>query len=277
MSERLNSAKRWGGYLAMVLIFAAACVLLSNWQFARRAEALAEIARVEHNYDAPAVPLATVLPDRTTWAPDDKWKVVRVTGEYLAVDELLVRNRPLDGASGYEVLTPFRTTEGTVVFLDRGWIGQAGDGPSSYPAPPTGHVTVNARLKPAEPAVFGRTASGREFATIDLPEMAKRVDGDVYTSAYGIVVHTDGGVPAPLPRPTEDEGPHLSYAIQWILFALAGFAGLIWAIRRERKLLAEARELGLASETVLRRAVSRTTVGKRRDVDTEAEDAALDD
>lgn len=275
MSDRATSAKRWAGYLAAVVVFAIACALLANWQFARRAEAVAEIARVAQNYDAPPVRLADAMPDRTQWTPANKWKVVTVTGEYLAADELLVRNRPLDGASGYEVLTPFRTVEGPIVFLDRGWVGQSGDGPSTYPAPPSGQVTVHARLKPAEPQVFGRTASGREFATIDVPAMAERVPGNAYTAAYGIVVHVDNGLPAALPRPTEDEGPHLSYAIQWILFAVAGFAGLIWAIRRERKLLAEARASGVAAEVALLRPVSKTTVGRRRDADTVAEDTAL--
>jgi hypothetical protein len=32
-----------------------------------------------------------------------------------------------------------------------------------------------------------------------------------------------------------DEGNHLSYAVQWILFALMGFYALFWAIRQERE------------------------------------------
>ena len=33
--------RRWAGYLAVAVVFAIACVLLSHWQFARRDEALA--------------------------------------------------------------------------------------------------------------------------------------------------------------------------------------------------------------------------------------------
>ena len=34
-------------------------------------------------------------------------------------------------------------------------------------------------------------------------------------------------------RPYPDEGPHLSYAFQWFVFALLGFIGLGFAVRQE--------------------------------------------
>jgi hypothetical protein len=36
-----------------------------------------------------------------------------------------------------------------------------------------------------------------------------------------------------------DEGPHLSYALQWFVFAIMGFIGLAWAANQERKALVE--------------------------------------
>ena len=36
-----------------------------------------------------------------------------------------------------------------------------------------------------------------------------------------------------LPKPQLDEGNHLSYALQWILFAIMAAAALVWAIRKE--------------------------------------------
>jgi len=32
-----------------------------------------------------------------------------------------------------------------------------------------------------------------------------------------------------------DEGNHLSYAVQWIIFAVMGFFALFWAIRQEQE------------------------------------------
>ena len=72
-----------------------------------------------------------------------------------------MRNRPFEGSSGFEVLTPFRLDDGTVFMVDRGWIAQASDGrPSEYAAPPTGHVQVDARLKAGEERIAGRTSTG---------------------------------------------------------------------------------------------------------------------
>ena len=53
--------RRWGGYLALVVVFAIACGLLSWWQWARRAEAVEEIHRVSVNFDATPVPLEQAL------------------------------------------------------------------------------------------------------------------------------------------------------------------------------------------------------------------------
>jgi cytochrome oxidase assembly protein ShyY1 len=39
--------------------------------------------------------------------------------------------------------------------------------------------------------------------------------------------------PKILPKPELTEGNHLSYALQWILFALMGFALVVWAVRQE--------------------------------------------
>ncbi len=55
--------RRWAGYLAVAVVFAIACVLLSHWQFARRDEALAEIAKVEDNWDRAPQPVDQVLAD----------------------------------------------------------------------------------------------------------------------------------------------------------------------------------------------------------------------
>jgi cytochrome oxidase assembly protein ShyY1 len=43
----------------------------------------------------------------------------------------------------------------------------------------------------------------------------------------------ESSYPQPLSRPVLDEGNHLSYAVQWIIFAVMGFFALFWAIRQE--------------------------------------------
>lgn len=233
---RFVISRRWFGYLGFAIVFAIACGCLSAWQLARRDEKVAEIERVDGNYDASPVALDDLIPSLTSYSEDDEWHPVSLTGVY--EDQLLVRNRPFNGAAGFEVLAPLRLDDGRVFVVDRGWVpaGNTRDDALDVPEPPRGEVTVVARLKAAEPALPGGTSDKGVLASIQPSEVAKIVGGDVYSATYGLVVSETPPVaemPIASARPEPDEGPHLSYAFQWVIFAIIGFAGLGVAIRQE--------------------------------------------
>ncbi|TFD34484.1 SURF1 family protein [Cryobacterium sp. TMT1-19] len=230
--------RRWAGYLALTILFAAVCSGLGLWQLARRSDALSEMDKVETNYAADPVPLAEALPGLDAFSASQKWLPVVMTGTYLTDDELIVRNRPLNINPGFEVLTPLLLADGSVFIVNRGWLptGQTPDAPASVPTAPSGVVTVIARLKAGEPSLAGRSATGDQIATINLDEVSTRMDLPTYTGAYGLMASeepTPDERPVAVTRPVKDEGPHLSYAFQWFVFALMGFVGLGWAIRQE--------------------------------------------
>lgn len=235
---RFVFSRRWLGYVAVAVVFALACVALANWQLARREEARLEIDRVESNWDAVPVPIESVLSDLDGWDEGATWTPVAVSGEYLIDEQVLVRGRPSGGRPGFEVLVPFQLADGRILIVDRGWVpvGNEQDAPDAVPAPPAGPVDVVVRLKGGEPVIAGRSAPEGQVATIHLPTVAERVEGEVFTGAYGLLDREDPA-PATRPRATErpvaDEGPHLSYAFQWFVFALMGLVGLAWAIRQE--------------------------------------------
>ncbi|PDQ35553.1 MAG: hypothetical protein B5766_05715 [Candidatus Lumbricidophila eiseniae] len=276
---RFLISRRWAGYLSLTIVFAVVCSLLGLWQFARRAEAQAEIARINANYDSPAVPVSEVLPTLTSFAAVDRWKVVSLSGEYLTAEQVVIRNRPLGGNNGFEVVTPFRLDDNSVFMINRGWIAPNSKGrPGAVTPPPSGRIEVTARLKGTEGRIAGRTSVGAELATIDLAELAQRVAAagggtSSYTGAYGLLIPQPNGasgnttpsvvssgasglgaggdapssgatptVPQAAPRPALDEGPHLSYALQWFVFATMGFVGLGWAANRERTTELELRD-----------------------------------
>ncbi|TFB70008.1 MULTISPECIES: SURF1 family protein [Cryobacterium] len=232
-------SRRWAGYLALTILFAAVCSGLGVWQLARRDEALTELFKIDSNFDSNPVPVTEALPELTDFDESQKWMPVELTGTYLVGDEMLARNRPLNVNPGFEVLTPFLLTDGTIFIVDRGWLptGQEQDAPDTVPAPPTGTVTVVARLKASEPDLPGRTASGNQVATINLSTIAERLNEPTYTGAYGLMAKESPAAtearPTAVLKPIRDEGPHLSYAFQWFVFGLLAFIGLGWALREE--------------------------------------------
>lgn len=274
------AAVRWTVYVAVAIVFAIACAFLSNWQFSRNAQRSEQLALVAANYDAQPVPLADIIPAGGRLDPGDEWTPVTLTGVYLPDDQLLARNRAHGGTAAYEVLVPFRLDDGRVLVVDRGWVppGDQQNSPDHVPAAPDGEVTVVVRLRPGEPLpASGRSAPAGQVPTIHLPSVARLVDpatGDVLEqSAYGVMVSED---PAPatqpqaLEAPSDDPGPHLSYAVQWILFALMGFIFIGYVIRTERTHRREDAEAARTGQP----APVRTK--KRRDADADAEDALVD-
>jgi len=266
-----TGVRRWGAYLALVVVFAVACGLLSWWQWERRAETISQGNLVTENYEAAPVAVGSLLPSLSSWKAGEEWRPVELHGRYLRDQQVLARNRPYNANPGFEVLVPFRLDDGTVFIVDRGWlsIGDKQDAPDVIPAAPAGDVTVVARLQQSEPVLPGRTAPRGQVPSINLPTIAKLAGtAKTYTGAYGLLSSETPAAatrPRAVEEPVPDEGPHLSYAIQWIAFGLLAFFGLFWAFRRERRINA------LPSEE---QAAARTP--RLRNSDTDAEDAILD-
>ena len=275
---RFALSPRWFGYLALVVVFAIICSMLGAWQFQRRAEARVAIDLVEANYDRQPSQVTDVLPSLDAYEPGQQWTPVLLRGRYLVEEELLVRNRPYNAQPGFEVLVPLELANGTVFIVDRGWvpIGSRQDAPDAVPAAPSGEVTVVARLRAGEPALPGRSAPAgtNQIATIQLEAIADRLGLATYTGAYGLVA-SETPAPATAPvatiKPEPDEGPHLSYALQWYVFALIAFIGLGWALREEYRIInaADPDEQERAADRARRKALKAPT-------DAETEDAILD-
>lgn len=239
----MSGPRRWLGYTALVIVFSVVCGLLAWWQFARNEEAQERVRQVVENWDAAPVALSSLLaaPD-AAFDPADTWTPVEVTGVYDTANELLVRGRPRDGRPGFEILVPLVLADGSgVLVIDRGWVPVGETQPSVpdfVPSAPEGRVTVIARLKTGEPSVPGRSAPPGQVATIELAQVAESTGLDaLYTGAYGVLASEQPSVPTPelATRPEPDPGPHLSYAVQWILFAIFATVALVWSIANERR------------------------------------------
>ncbi|TLP79577.1 SURF1 family protein [Nesterenkonia sphaerica] len=229
------------GWLAVCVLFCVACYMLGQWQLDRRDAALEEINRVVANYDEDPVPYAQARDLFAAGDAGDEWTVVQLRGQYLEEDSLLARNRGHGGQVGYEQLVPFRdSTTGDVVIISRGWLPTSsadGSVPASNPDPPGGDVEVTARLKPGEPDI-DRGAPAGQLASIDLTEYQEQVSYPLVQGAYALMAaETPEPAEAPhqLARPSLDEGPHLSYSMQWVAFGLLSFVGWGYAARVHRR------------------------------------------
>lgn len=196
-----------------------------------------------------------------------------MTGKYLATEQLLVRNRPKDSRVGFEILSPLILANGSVFVVNRGWIPAAENSskPSEIPLPPSGEVTVIARLKAGEPVIEGRSAVGNTLGTINLVQLQSELKQPTYLGAYGLLVsEKPAAVTGELSvKPERDEGPHLSYALQWYVFIIIAVVGTVFGARREYRNLNSAD----ASSPEGRQ---KSPTRKRRQSDAEIEDALLE-
>lgn len=270
-------SRRWLGYFALLLIFTIVCVWLGNWQFERRAEARAEIARIDANYDAAPLALSETMTDPARFDVDDhKWQTVELHGSYVG-DTYLARNRPGPNGVGSNLIQAFQNEDGSVLFIDRGWVPVSGTDelPAGLPSAPSGDVSVQARLRASEPMISGRTSAGHSVASINSAELARlsEIAGTVYTGAFGQLVSEEpsGETGVLATRPARDEGPHLSYALQWYVFILIAGIGVAYGARQEY------RGLNAGDDSVKREDERRAERKRRRGPnDADIEDALLE-
>lgn len=234
---RFLVSRRWLGILASVVLFAAACGLLADWQLHRLAGRHARNHLIRANLHAPATPAAGALVVGRDPAEELEWLPVRATGHWDVAHQLLVRLRPYEGEVGFYVLTPLVTDAGPAVLVNRGWV-PAGNGGASVPrvpAPPDGTVTVTGRLRPTEPPATGATPPPGQITRVDVPGIARTLPYDVYGGFLELTRQRPQPAKAPrvIPPPEPSEGPHLLYTVQWILFGLMGFGGYVVLARRE--------------------------------------------
>jgi len=198
---------------AAVLV-AALCVAAGIWQLrrltARRARNAALSARL-------ALPPLELRDGRIT-ADSARQRRVQAYGVYDFAAERRWPGRSFEGTPGVALITPLRLPDGSAVLVDRGWV----------PSPDAYHVDATAYREPDTATVVG------------IAVIPPRGRGDVDVHGFlpfVIQLQTADparGLPRRWPRAALDNGPHLSYAIQWFSFAAIALVGTA-ALLRHRK------------------------------------------
>lgn len=240
-----RTTREWVVLAVGTVVVAALCLFAGQWQWNRHVNREALIATVVENFDAPAAPLSHfVKTPGQELNPDDEWRTVTVSGTYRPQDTVLLRNRPVESTAGFHVLVPFKTSEGLIFVVDRGFVPMGSDGsePESVPEPPEGTITLTARLQPDEAkstrgAPAGQTQAINTGQVLQEGENGAEWASGQTTSVY-LALLEESPEPAQrlhgLPKPSTDPGSHLSYTFQWVVFAVGAIGGFLVLLRRER-------------------------------------------
>ena len=205
-------------FIALILI--AGCLWASQWQFHRGEDRKAKNDTIELRIAQPIDDLENLI----TNVEASEWRTTRVSGSFDPENQILIRNRYYEGKYGYGVLTRFTSVQGKTMWVDRGWV-QAGSSATEIPetpAVPLGDVSIIARLRLDSSlptgSFFALPTSGEQGLISKLNAQSGLTSENFYLDLIS------GSTPdlsptTPTLIPTLSDGPHLAYAVQWILFA----------------------------------------------------------
>lgn len=228
--------------LCFVVLIASACVALGFWQLNR----LKERRAINHGASA-GLTLPALRSDSARSPGLLPHRRATLTGELDPAHEFVLRNRVVRGVPAVQIITPLRLPgSDTAVLINRGYV----------PAPDAVTPTVGAEWAEPGRRVYHGTLlpmpdrgdgapivrNEREtWKSLDLDAMRGRLPYPIVAlylvaeidSSQGTAHTLDGRVyPFRAELPPMDEGPHLSYAVQWFGIATAVLAfGVMFILR----------------------------------------------
>lgn len=209
---------------------------LGTWQVQRLSWKEGLIAQRNAALEAAPVPLPKTLAAATAL----EFHPVRAQGQFLNDRELFLNAQSLKGDQGFHVVTPFRLSDGTILFVDRGFVPTEHELPAAHEAGAIdGPTAVTGLLRLPEPAGWftpPNEPQRNSWFSIDLPAMAAAahvgtalpfyIDADATPNA--------GGWPQGGQTITELPNNHLQYAITW--YALAAALVVVYIRFAQRRL-----------------------------------------
>ncbi len=182
------------------------------------------------------------LPRSLAAARDLEFHRVRATGTFLNDRELYLGATAKDGHPGYQVITPLRLGDGSILLVNRGFVPEAKRAPASREAGELqGETTVTGLLRLApehKPHWFlpDNNAARNYWFYVDIPAMSAAAHLDQVLPFYvdADATPNPGGLPIGGQTRLELPNNHLQYAITWYALALALAVIAIRFIRRRR-------------------------------------------
>jgi len=229
---------KWLAFHILVFGSVALMISLGFWQLRRLDERKEFNALVTERIEQPPIALDSILDDVESDPAAFEWRQVTMSGTWLP-GQVIWFNRTQDGATGDNVLTALegsQGTDGTTVIVNRGFVSVA----EVVTDPPSGEVQVLGRIRTAQQRQRGgltdsTTGPLTEIRRVDIARLAPQLPGEVapfYLDLVESIPPVAESAPLPTPLPALDDGPHLSYAVQWFIFSIAVIVGWVLAIRK---------------------------------------------
>lgn len=230
----------------LMIVGALVLVRLGFWQLDRLAQRRAINSAIASRQAEPPVPLTPALAADTT----QEYRRVELRGVFDSKQEIVLRNRSLDGVTGVHVITPLRFTgaDGApeAVLVDRGWlpnIAASAEARAAYAAP-AGEVTVVGQIRrsqenfggPADPPFSAVRPRLDAWFLVNIPRITEQLGYPLLPVFVEQLPTTDDpDLPRRDPLTDLGEGPHLGYAIQWFAFSVILLVGyVVFVLRRQR-------------------------------------------
>lgn len=225
----------------IALLLIGACLWASQWQFQRGVDRHQRNALISSRVDVKTIDLELALHN----LDQHSWQKVRTQGVFNSDKQVLLRNHYNDGVYGFELLTEFRATTGEKFWVDCGWVkaGQTAKDSPTLPLLPKGTVAIVGRLRTSDSLPQGSLFAMPVRTGSTLATKADALSGETTKNFYlDLISGSEASLtPAnPAELPELSDGPHMAYAVQWLLFAALVIYGRL-LIRRE--LIKESREI----------------------------------
>lgn len=222
---------RWLALTFTLLLIIYLFIRLSDWQFDRYDQ------RIKNNGQIMTALAST--PVSINGSNDlnnlDVWQKITVSGQYIDSQSKLIRKQYLESSLGFYVITPFEVSNEYRILVNRGWIpiGDSANSVQVIPPAPSGKVEITGYVRNFEtPRKNPEDLPANQINYLD-PSLFLEINDSQNYVQLGLSNPKDLNV-AKIPLPELSNGPHLSYAIQWILFALLLPIGWYILLRSEK-------------------------------------------
>jgi cytochrome oxidase assembly protein ShyY1 len=219
---------KWLAGHALALLLIAACVTAGFWQWSRHREVSSRNDRIEARQQLP--PLSDLM---AVDAGAIEFRMADLTGTWDPAGTVTIENRSLGGAPGCHVVTPLVVASGDAVLVNRGFANLPEcDAAAETLAPATGEHRITGLVRESQRrGVFGARDPDEgilsSLSRLDVERIGQQYDRPLAPVYVELATESSPAEPAPFPLPPPElgDGPHLSYTVQWFLFAAVGLIG----------------------------------------------------